>query len=136
MLLKGRVVAVSCDHAHRFSKLTRSVIRLIAGHGVEGDVHAGRFVKHRYLARRDPEIPNIRQILLIPAELFEGVQGPRLNPGQLGENIQQWNRSPRSAIRLSFTPRTNCGSCVDRLTDTVRVYRQISTGPEAAIDRS
>src|SRR5436305_14223276 len=87
MLLKGRVVAVSCDHAHRFSKLTRSVIRLIAGHGVEGDVHAGRFVKHRYLARRDPEIPNIRQILLIPAELFEGVQGPRLNPGQLGENI-------------------------------------------------
>jgi hypothetical protein len=33
---------------------------------------AGRFVRHRYLARRQPSSShNLRQVHLIPAELFE-----------------------------------------------------------------
>ncbi len=41
---------------------------LVEGHGVEGDAHAGAFVRHRYLARRQPHLPNLRQIHLIPSE--------------------------------------------------------------------
>ena len=49
----GVVVAVCKDAAHRFSKQSTAVIRLVAGLGVEGDAHYGQFVRHRYLARRN-----------------------------------------------------------------------------------
>jgi hypothetical protein len=55
--LEGRVVAVAADRGHHFSKPTRSRITLVEGHGVEGDAHAGPFVRHRYLARRRPVYP-------------------------------------------------------------------------------
>ena len=35
------VVSVSADASHRFSKPVLSHITLVAGHGVEGDAHAG-----------------------------------------------------------------------------------------------
>ena len=54
------VIAVSCSARHTFSKQNQSFIRLIAGIGVEGDAHAGKMVKHRYLARKDPTKPNLR----------------------------------------------------------------------------
>jgi MOSC domain-containing protein YiiM len=46
-------------------------------------------VRHRYLARRDPMAPNLRQVHLIPSELFDGLQasGFEVHPGDLGENI-------------------------------------------------
>jgi hypothetical protein len=66
----GRVVAVAADSAHRFSKPVRDCINLIEGHGVERDVHAGRFVRHRYLARKHPDLPNARQVHLMASELF------------------------------------------------------------------
>src|SRR5947207_6981012 len=50
--IRGTVVVVACDAGHRFSKPRRELIHLIAGHGVEGDAHAGPHVRHRYLARR------------------------------------------------------------------------------------
>jgi hypothetical protein len=37
---------------------------------VEGDAHAGALVRHRYLARRQPRLANLRQVHLIPSELF------------------------------------------------------------------
>jgi MOSC domain-containing protein YiiM len=83
----GNVIAVCCDNAHRFSKPIRLVIRLVAGHGVEGDTHSGAFVQHRYLARRNPDVPNIRQVHLIPSELLARLTGIQLTPGDLGENI-------------------------------------------------
>ena len=49
----------------------RTSIRLVAGHGVEGDVHAGATVKHRSRVRKDPEQPNLRQVHLIHRELHE-----------------------------------------------------------------
>jgi len=62
---------------------------LEVGHGVEGDAHAGAFVRHRYLARRQPRLPNLRQVHLIPAELFASLSdaGFQVAAGALGENI-------------------------------------------------
>lgn len=68
--LEGTVVAVAAERGHHFSKPAQDRIVLVEGHGVQGDAHAGPFVRHRYLARRRPRLPNLRQVHLIPAELF------------------------------------------------------------------
>jgi MOSC domain-containing protein YiiM len=83
------VVAVARDGAHRFSKPTVDSITLVAGSGVEGDVHAGATVRHRSRVARDPTRPNLRQVHLIHAELFDELRGRGydVEPGQLGENI-------------------------------------------------
>ncbi|MBR0822984.1 MOSC domain-containing protein [Bradyrhizobium liaoningense] len=87
--LEGRVVAVAADRGHHFSKPTEDHIVLVEGHGVEGDAHAGAFVRHRYLARHQPRLPNLRQVHLIPSELFATLfaDGFKVRPGELGENI-------------------------------------------------
>ncbi len=74
---------------HCFSKTTQLLISLRAGHGVQGDAHAGPFVRHRYLARRNPKAPNLRQVHLIPSELLDALQmvGFEVHPGDLGENV-------------------------------------------------
>jgi MOSC domain-containing protein YiiM len=84
-----KVIAVQCDDRHRFNKPSRLSVRLIAGHGIEGDAHAGRFIQHRYQARQMPELPNNRQVHLIQSELFDEVRelGFTVGPGDLGENI-------------------------------------------------
>jgi MOSC domain-containing protein YiiM len=86
---KGAVVAVSVDGKHRFSKTSRLSITLTSGHGIEGDAHYGAFVRHRYLASRNPKAPNLRQIHLIPSELFDELRtsGFEVHSGDLGENI-------------------------------------------------
>ncbi len=83
------VIAVSYSSKHTFSKTNVQSIKLIAGYGVEGDAHAGKTVKHRYLANIDSTKPNIRQVHLIQAELFDEVKvkGYNVKPGDLGENI-------------------------------------------------
>jgi hypothetical protein len=88
-VLEGRVAALAVDAGHHFSKSEREGVRLVAGHGVEGDAHAGSLVRHRYLARRQPRLPNLRQVHLLPDELFAALssQGYTISRGQLGENI-------------------------------------------------
>jgi MOSC domain-containing protein YiiM len=85
----GRVVAVAAGPTHAFSKQPRPAIRLLEGLGVEGDAHLGRTVQHRSHVRRDPTAPNLRQVHLIQAELFDEVQevGHGVLPGDLGENV-------------------------------------------------
>jgi hypothetical protein len=85
--LEGRIVAVQCDGAHRFSKPKRDTISLVADLGIDGDAHAGQFVQHRYLARK--KLANDRQIHLIQSELFDDLKpaGFTVHPGDLGENI-------------------------------------------------
>ena len=85
----GTVVAVARDDAHRFSKPTLDEIRIIAGLGVAGDSHAGVTVKHRSRVRRDPTVPNLRQVHLIHQELLDEVEGYgyTVHPGDMGENI-------------------------------------------------
>jgi hypothetical protein len=83
------VVAVSRDETHRFSKVPVGSITLVAGLGVLGDAHAGTLVQHRSRVRRDPNQPNLRQVHLIHAEVFDDARamGYELGPGDLGENI-------------------------------------------------
>jgi len=87
--LKGRVVAVAADPGHHFSKPIQDRIVLVEGYGVEGDAHGGPFVRHRYLARRRPRLPNLRQVHLISSELFAFLLGTgfEVGAGDLGENI-------------------------------------------------
>ncbi len=84
-----RVVSVSAKAGHHFSKDVVSAITLLAGLGVEGDAHAGVTVKHRSRVAVDPTQPNLRQVHLIQAELFDGLaeKGHVVAPGDLGENI-------------------------------------------------
>ena len=85
----ARVVAVAASRQHRFSKQTAPVIRLIEGLGVEGDAHLGATDQHRSHARRDPTRTNLRQVHLLPGELFDDLlaSGHRVLPGDLGENV-------------------------------------------------
>jgi MOSC domain-containing protein YiiM len=89
----GAVVAVSRDAEHRFSKANQDGIRLLAGLGVEGDAHLGVSVQHRSRVARDPTAPNLRQVHLIQAELFDTLlkAGYRITPGDLGENVTTQN---------------------------------------------
>lgn len=82
-------MAVSRDPDHRFSKPVVDEITLVAGWGIEGDTHAGVTVQHRSRVARDPNQPNLRQVHLIHAELFDEVaaSGYRVEAGQLGENV-------------------------------------------------
>jgi len=83
------VIAVSSDPKHNIVKPVRDSIRLIAGWGIDGDAHAGKTVQHRYDKRKNPEAPNLRQVHLMHAELFDQVKalGLDVQPGQMGENI-------------------------------------------------
>ncbi len=85
----GMVLKVASDPRHGFSKPLKERITLIVGHGVEGDAHAGEHVRHRFLAKVWPKLPNRRQIHLIRAELFDelGDAGHVVGPGDLGENV-------------------------------------------------
>ncbi|GGR17073.1 MOSC domain-containing protein [Streptomyces aurantiogriseus] len=87
--MSGSVTAVSSNGTYSFTKPNRDSITLIAGLGVEGDVHAGATVKHRFRMEKDPSQPNLRQVHLIHAELFEEVReaGFEVGPGELGENV-------------------------------------------------
>jgi MOSC domain-containing protein YiiM len=72
-----------------FSKSAATQITLLAGLGVEGDAHCGITVKHRSRVAQDPTQPNLRQVHLLHAELFEelAAKGFTVAPGQLGENV-------------------------------------------------
>lgn len=90
--MEAKVIAVSCSETHTFSKQNKDSITLIEGFGVEGDAHAGKHIKHIFLAKKDPARVNIRQIHLIQSELFEelNAKGFKVKAGQLGENITTW----------------------------------------------
>ena len=83
------VVAVSRKASHGVDKPNQPMIRLLAGKGVEGDAHCGATVKHRSRVRQNPDQPNLRQVHLIHAELFEELLGAgfSVRPGLMGENI-------------------------------------------------
>jgi MOSC domain-containing protein YiiM len=85
----GIVVAVGSSAGHTFSKSTGTEITLLQGLGVQGDAHCGVTVKHRSRVARDPTQPNLRQVHLMHAELFDELAGKGLDvlAGQMGENI-------------------------------------------------
>lgn len=87
--MKATVLAVHRSGAHSFSKFGEEAITLVEGLGVEGDAHAGPTVKHRSRVARDPSAPNLRQVHLLHAELFDELvdRGFPVFPGDLGENV-------------------------------------------------
>ncbi|TIX49842.1 MOSC domain-containing protein [Alteraurantiacibacter aquimixticola] len=89
MKLSGHVMAVAAGAWHRFSKPSLASIGIVAGHGVDGDAHAGSAVKHRSRVAADPAQPNLRQVHLIHGELLDALadEGFTVAPGQLGENV-------------------------------------------------
>ncbi|MFF7325925.1 MOSC domain-containing protein [[Kitasatospora] papulosa] len=80
---------MSSNDVYSFTKPSRDSVTLLAGLGVEGDVHAGVTVKHRSRVAQDPTQPNLRQVHLIHQELFAELRqaGFEISPGDLGENI-------------------------------------------------
>ena len=85
----AQVVAVHLSGTHSFSKFTEDAITLVEGLGVAGDAHSGRTVQHRSRVARDPSQPNLRQVHLLHAELFDELIASDFPmwPGDLGENI-------------------------------------------------
>ena len=87
--MNGIVKAVALSSEHGFHKTTQPRIVLRTGLGVEGDAHAGQTVQHLSRIARDPTQPNLRQVHLIHAELFDELaqSGFVVKAGELGENI-------------------------------------------------
>ena len=85
----GTVIGVFRKEDYSFSKDAQEELTLVKGKGVEGDAHFGALVKHRSRVARNPNQPNLRQVHLLPIELFEELEnkGYSVNPGELGENI-------------------------------------------------
>jgi MOSC domain-containing protein YiiM len=83
------VIAVHRSGRHSFSKFEEDAITLVEGLGVAGDAHAGTTVKHRSRVARYPGAPNLRQVHLLHAELFDELVGRdfAVFPGEMGENI-------------------------------------------------
>jgi MOSC domain-containing protein YiiM len=83
------VAGLSRSAGHRFSKDATDRLTLLAGLGVDGDCHAGSTVQHLSRVRRDPGQPNLRQVHLMAAELYDELteKGFELAAGQLGENV-------------------------------------------------
>jgi len=88
-LRTGSVVVVCKKAEPGLPKLEVNAIQLLENYGVAGDYHAGEFVRHRYLAKKDPSKPNLRQVLLIDTEILSVLanQDIHLEPGMMGENI-------------------------------------------------
>jgi MOSC domain-containing protein YiiM len=87
--MNGIVEAVAKAPRHQLGKRPTSDIQLFAGLGVGGDAHAGVTVKHRSRARATPDAPNLRQVHLIHAELFDelAAKGFAVGAGAMGENV-------------------------------------------------
>lgn len=83
------VIAVAASAMHTMTKPTGDHIVLLAGLGVAGDAHMGETVKHRSRVAIDPGAPNLRQVHVMHAELFDELAraGFTISAGQMGENI-------------------------------------------------
>lgn len=86
---KGLIIALSKSDSHTFNKFNCNRIRLLTGLGVAGDAHMGKTVKHRSRVKKDGSAPNLRQVHLMHAELFEELseKGFTVHPGEMGENL-------------------------------------------------
>ena len=87
--MTGTVAAVCRSATHSFTKPNADSIRLLAGLGVDGDAHQGATVQHRSRIERFGGTPNLRQVHLIHAELFDELReaGFTVSAGEMGENV-------------------------------------------------
>lgn len=120
----SRVIAVHLSPTHSFSKPSVDEIELHEGLGVAGDAHYGATVQHRSRVAADPSQPNLRQVHLIHAELFDelAAAGHHVAPGELGENIT--TRGLR-LLDLPVGAQLRMGDAVFRITGLRNPCRQI-----------
>lgn len=90
--MRPTILAVHSNPLHTFSKHPQPSLHLLAGLGVKGDAHSGATVQHRYLARRNPAMPNRMQVHLLAAEFLNALAAEfpahsTIASGALGENI-------------------------------------------------
>jgi hypothetical protein len=126
---------VASDAQHRFSKPVKESITLIEDYGVEGDAHAGQYVAHRFLARRWPRRPNVRQLHLIPSELFDSLRsvGYTLRPGELGENVTT------QGLELEHLPlgtKLRLGQCAVVELTGLRIPRRLTDRANCCVPRA
>lgn len=121
----ARVVSVSRELMHRFSKTPVDEIQLIEGIGVAGDAHAGTLVQHRSRKKRDPNVVNLRQVHLIHAGLLEEARsaGHDVGPGSLGENLLT---EGLDLLALPTDTRLEIGEAMLRVTGLRNPCRQIN----------
>lgn len=124
--MSREVVGVHVSPAHTFSKQPVRVITLHEGLGVEGDAHFGATVQHRSRVAADPSQPNIRQVHLIHAELFDDLAeaGFHVMPGDLGENI---TTRGVDLLGLPVGTRLTIGQAVITVTGLRNPCQQINT---------
>jgi MOSC domain-containing protein YiiM len=86
---QGSVVTVCRNSNPGLPKLPVDEIYLLEGLGVEGDYHAGQFVRHRSIAKRYPDLPNRRQVLITDAGIYAELAAKdiHITHGMLGENV-------------------------------------------------
>lgn len=85
----AKVVSLSKNDKHQFSKSICDSLILLKGLGIEGDAHCGETVQHRSRVQANPDQPNLRQVHLIHSEFIAELQdmGFDVKPGAIGENI-------------------------------------------------
>ena len=84
-----KVISLSKDVNHRFSKVKFESLLFLQNLGIEGDAHCGESVKHRSRVKVDPTQPNLRQVHLIHSELLSELRskGFSVDAGAMGENV-------------------------------------------------
>ncbi|WP_421850941.1 MOSC domain-containing protein [Marinomonas sp.] len=84
-----KVISLSKDSEHHFSKETCESLIFLKGLGIEGDAHCGVTVKHRSRVKADPTQPNLRQVHLVHSELISELKnsGFNVDAGTIGENV-------------------------------------------------
>ena len=84
-----KVLSLSRDEKHQFSKNKYESLRFLEGLGIEGDAHCGKTVKHRSHVKVDPTQLNLRQVHLVSSELISELQskGFDVQAGSIGENV-------------------------------------------------
>lgn len=121
---EARIVGLARSGAHGFSKRPCQHLTLIAGLGAADDAHAGVTVQHLSRMKVDPDQPNLRQVHLIHAELFDEVaaRGFAVGPGDLGENL---TTRGIDLLALPTDARLRIGEAVIRVTGLRNPCRQI-----------
>lgn len=122
---RGTVVAVCRNAQPGLPKLPVDALHLIEDIGADGDYHAGRLVRHRYLVNKDPTRPNLRQVLLADTSILAEIaaQGIRLDAGMLGENMLL---DGIAVMGLAVGTRVEVGEAMLELTEVRKPCHQLN----------
>jgi MOSC domain-containing protein YiiM len=121
----GTVLAVCKKAEPGMPKKQTDAIELVEDHGVDGDYHAGKTVRHRNLVKKDPSKPNHRQVLIVDTVIFEKIKTRDINltPGLMGENILL---NGIDLMSLEMGTRLEIGSALLELTDVRKPCYQLN----------